>query len=529
MGNIKLLDCTLRDGGRIIECDFGKKRISNILEDLQASGIDIIEIGFIRNKIDYKPGTTFFTNFDQIKEYAKKVSSELVVFVDYGMFDIEQIPVWTDDNPVTGIRYGFTKGNYDNAVAEMVEIQRKGYKLYVQDVNTLSYSDGELIELINKINDLEPYSFAIVDTYGAMYQEDVVRYFDILDHNLNPDIYIDFHSHNNYQLSFSLAQKVIKLAKASERMVIIDSTLYGMGKVAGNLNTELIVEYLNRKYGTDYELNRIFDSIDENIVEYKANHEWGYSTNALLAGMYMSHPNNVIYLTEKFKLDTTDIGNILSMIDEDKRKTYDYDNIERLYIQYNTSLNSDSEARMQIEKKVKNRNILIIAPGSSIIGDADKIKSFVKSEDPVIFCVNFVYGTEKDRYLFFANTKRYKEFYKEISGDVILLSNIKHVTGNELTIDYGTLVERGEKNFDNATIMLLRLLKDMRMKAIYIAGFDGFDINGHNFVLEELEFNNRNKNPEKINNEIMNMFSRIKDEYKRRGIDITFITESIYN
>ena len=529
MSNIKLLDCTLRDGGRVIECDFGRKRISNILNDLQASGIEIIEVGFIRDKILYKQGTTFFTDFDQIKEYVRKSSSELVVFVDFGMYDIKRIPVWTEDNPITGIRYGFTKGNYDIAVEEMREIKRKGYKLFVQDVNTLGYSDGELLGLVDKINELDPYSFAIVDTYGAMYAEDVVRYFDMLNHNLNADICIDFHSHNNYQLSFAHAQKVIELAKATDRTVIIDSTLYGMGKVAGNLNTELVVEYLNKKHGTNYELNRIFDCIDENILEFKRNHEWGYSTNALLSGMFMSHPNNVIYLTEKFKLDTTDIGKILSMIEDDKRKAYDYDNIERLYIQYNTCQNSDIESRKQIAERVRDKNVLIVAPGSSVAHEEKKVKKFIDEMEPVIFSVNFPYKMNKDGYAFFANTKRYKEFCNEIDTNVILLSNVKSANGKELTINYGMLVERGEKNFDNATIMLLRLLKDMKMKALYIVGFDGFDAKGENFVSEEMEFNSRNRKPEKINREIMSMFSRLRGEYKRREIEIKFITESIYD
>lgn len=71
MANIRLLDCTLRDGGRVIDCNFGRKKINNILNDLQAARIDIVEAGFIRDKIRYKEGTTFFTDFEQIKDYIK--------------------------------------------------------------------------------------------------------------------------------------------------------------------------------------------------------------------------------------------------------------------------------------------------------------------------------------------------------------------------------------------------------------------------------------------------------------------------
>lgn len=528
--NIRLLDCTLRDGGRVIDCNFGSKKIKNILNDLQAARIDIIETGFIRDKIRYKEGSTFFTDFGQIKDYIKMPTSEIVVFVDYGMFNAATLPNWSPDNPVTGIRFGFTKGDFEAALPEMIEIKQKGYRLYVQDVNTLGYSDAEIIDLIDKVNKLKPYSFAIVDTYGAMYQEDAVRYFDLFDRNLLPEICIDFHSHNNYQLSFSLAQEIIRLSRVSKRTVIIDSTLYGMGKVAGNLSTELIVEFLNRKYDAGYDLARIFDSIDENIIDYLSDHRWGYSTNALLSGIYMAHPNNVIYLTEKFKLDTNDVGNILSMIDENKRQTYDYDNIEELYIEYNSNKQGDMETRELLHKTVKGRTVLIVAPGRTLREKASDLEEFVQWESPVVISVNFDCEMGNEKYIFFANKKRYKE-YSALGGEqnIIISSNVNRKNGTELMVDYGSLVEKGGKNFDNATIMLLRLLKDMEMKNVCLAGFDGFEAQKENFVSNRLEFSRGYKDAGKLNLEISIMLSKIREEYNKRGIKINFLTDSIYD
>ena len=310
MSNVKILDCTLRDGGRIIDCNFGLKKIKNIVNDLRFSGIDIIEVGFIRDKIAYQEGTTFFTELEQINFLEKSLSSEMVVFVDHGMFNVDSIPERCDDDIVSGIRVGFTKDYARDTLPEIENLIKKGYKVFVQPVNILNYSDDEIVDLIHIINKVKPYAFAIVDTYGAMYREDLTRIFDIYNRELSRDILIDFHSHNNYQLSFSHAQNLIQLAAAVGRDIIIDATLYGMGKVAGNLNTELITEYLNRRYGASYDISRIFDSIDENILPYLKEKNWGYSLNALLSGKYKSHPNNVIYLTEKFKLDTNDVENI---------------------------------------------------------------------------------------------------------------------------------------------------------------------------------------------------------------------------
>ena len=336
MKNVMVLDCTLRDGGRIIDCKFDNQETKEIARRLQEANIDIIEVGFIRDwhKVDYQGNSTFFTDVDQIRPYINKNGKTIfAAFIDYGMCDIDSLKP-CDGTSIDAIRFGFTKKNYDEAYEDVVRwaklIKDRGYKLFVQGVNSLNYTDFELLQVIQMINEIHPFSFGIVDTYGAMYMDDVDRLYNLVDHNMLPDICMDFHSHNNYQLSFAFAQEVIKLSSHSTRRIIIDGTLSGMGKVAGNLNIALLVEFLNRKMGYNYDLDLIFDTIDDYIHKYARTHSWGYSIPALMAGIYKSHPNNVIYLTEKFRLESKDIGKLLSMIDPQLRQRYDYDNIQRL-------------------------------------------------------------------------------------------------------------------------------------------------------------------------------------------------------
>lgn len=85
-----------------------------------------------------------------------------------------------------------------------------------------------------------------------------------------------------------MAQEVVKLSR-SKRNIIIDATLSGIGKVAGNLNTELIVDYLVRKCNCNYEVDDIFDMIDDFVEPYKKKYSWGYSIPAMMAGIYQSH------------------------------------------------------------------------------------------------------------------------------------------------------------------------------------------------------------------------------------------------
>lgn len=406
-------------------------------------------------------------------------------------------------------------------------IKSKGYKLFIQGVNSLNYSDKELLELVEMVNEIHPYSFGIVDTYGAMYIDDVDRLYGLINNNMDKDICINFHSHNNYQLSFALAQEVIKLSNGV-RKVIIDGTLAGMGKVAGNLNLELLIDFLVRKMHYDYEFNDILDIIDDYVYKYAMKHKWGYSIPAMMAGIYKSHPNNVIYLTEKFRLETKDIGNILSMIDPASRQRYDYDLIQKLYIEYVSDKVNDYESICRLRELFEGKSILVMAPGHSLITNKTEIATFIKRNNPIVVSVNFI-SDNNNAYAFFGNQKRYDSCEKlRKEKKIIISSNIHTNSKTDILVNYHSLINRGYKYFENSTIMLLNLLKRISPKCIYIAGFDGFSSVLDNNYSDNSYQNDRHSNEfETLNKEITDM---LQDIIETLGADcpIKFITPSRY-
>ena len=95
MKNIQVLDCTLRDGGRIINCAFPDSEIRDLSGRLAHAGIDIIEVGFLRDArtVHYEGNSTFFTDVDQIRPFLDRRSGAMyVAFIDYGLFDIDSLP-----------------------------------------------------------------------------------------------------------------------------------------------------------------------------------------------------------------------------------------------------------------------------------------------------------------------------------------------------------------------------------------------------------------------------------------------------
>lgn len=516
MKNVRILDCTLRDGGRIIDCAFPDCEIKEISDKLANAKIDIVEIGFLRdkNKVDYKGNSTFFTDVDQMRPFVNKdrQSTLYVAFIDYGMFDIESLKPY-DGNSIDGIRFGFKKKDYVNCKDEVLRwiniIKNRGYKLFVQGVNSLSYSDKELLEVVDMVNEVHPYSFGIVDTYGAMYMDDVDRLYELIDHNMKSDICINFHSHNNYQLSFAFAQEIVKLSAMSSREVIIDGTLGGIGKVAGNLNTELIVDFLIRKKKYDYELDDILDMLDDYIYKYSLKYKWGYSTSAMMAGIYKSHPNNVIYLTEKFRLDSKDIGKLLSMIEPEKRQRYDYNNIEKLYIEYISEKVNDYNTLNSLKKVIGNREVVVLVPGNSLNTYRKQIDEYINQRNVFVISVNFV-ADNRNVYAFFGNQKRYNlSERKRVDRNIIISSNVKG-NKNDIVVNYHSLINRGYKYFENSAIMVLNLLKRIEAKEITIAGFDGFEIEKRTNYADDSFQNDRHIDEfNKLNQEIKDMFKEL--------------------
>ena len=200
MNEIRLLDCTLRDGGYCNQWRFGKRNIKKIVDGLEKSQVEIIECGFLTNKVEYDVDVTKFTQLEQLNTIIteKKSGTLYVVMMNYGEYDTRQLPD-CKDTVIDGIRIAFHKRDLNNALEMAKEVNDKGYLVFLQPMVSMSYSDQEFLSLIEKTNELSPFAFYIVDSFGMMEEKDLLRFFFLADTNLSHHIYLGFHSHNNLQ------------------------------------------------------------------------------------------------------------------------------------------------------------------------------------------------------------------------------------------------------------------------------------------------------------------------------------------
>lgn len=312
MNKFSLLDCTLRDGGYITDWNFKDEVIKDTIKSLSESGFDYIEVGYLNNKSNSN-NTTLFGSIHQIDGFlpGNREQTIYLAMADVQQFSPDDI-VPFDGNSIDGIRVVFYKHQIEEALRFGKVVSENGYKLFMQPMVTIDYTLDEYVKLAKEIARLDPFAVSIVDSFGYMLKSDFRTYFRVLDNILPENATIGFHSHNNMNLALITAQDVLDYQ--TSRNIIIDSSLYGMGRGAGNLQTELIAEYYNKTLGQKYDINTILDLISRYILPISKEKDWGYSPYFFITALNHCHPNYASYLLQEYDVSISDFRKYIEFV-----------------------------------------------------------------------------------------------------------------------------------------------------------------------------------------------------------------------
>lgn len=332
---IKVLDCTLRDGGYMNHWAYGADVARGIISGVAAAGVEYIEIGFLCNE-KREESTTIYTSVAEAERLLPPVCAAemILLMIEFGHYDISRVPERAEGG-VDAIRLIFKKNEIQDALEYAAQLKRKGYRVFVNPISVTSYSDEEMLELVDKVNRLRPYAFSIVDTYGLMHQESSLHYFHLLDEHLHAEITIGAHFHNNFQMAYA---NCVALARAPRKHdLILDASCYGMGKRAGNACTELLCHYLNEHAGKHYDMATLLELIESYMLEIHRATPWGYNVHYYLAAHAKVHPNYVSFMENRRGLPIRAQMDILSRIPEAYRLTYSEELIRELCAEYSAT------------------------------------------------------------------------------------------------------------------------------------------------------------------------------------------------
>ena len=514
-----ILDCTFRDGGYVNDWGFSQLQFNKIVDSLDHSNIDIIEFGYLDNNRGLDNNSTLFDSICSVDRLlsGRSYSAIKVVMIDLFAFDIESLPKCVDTK-IDGIRLAFHKRNLDHAIIAAKKLINLGYKVFFQPMVTKLYTEREFLSLIGKANGLDIYAFYIVDSFGSMSLIEFRQYVDLANCNLDSGIKLGYHSHNNMQLAFSNAIDLCNMQL--DREVIIDSSIYGMGRGAGNLNTELIADYLNSQYEKKYNVLPLLEVIDEILAYYFKKQPWGFSPAQYLSASLDCHPNYASYLVDKKTTHIADIQKVLEKIPLNNRASFDEQIVDDLYRQFLLNNNSNAQGKISIPAE---KQVLLIASGYSVADNLEVIKQKVEIGNYFVIALNHKPQFDCD-YYFFSNQQRFDEFKEQLPIEKqFVTTNIKHNQKIGIVIELKDIAFIENDFITNVAILMINYLIAQNIEQIEIAGLDGYQVGKSNYAYDETNIPDSESLFFELNQVVESSLKALKS-----SINIKFITPSAY-
>ena len=300
---IKVLDCTIRDGGLINNYQFDDDFVKATYRAVCDAGIDIMEFGKkLAESDEYsrdKYGLWVFCDDDDIKRIMESYECDnpplIAAMFDVGRVDMKKLNP-KDQSPVDMIRTACYVPDIDKGIDLAKRSKDKGYKTTINIMATSAAIESDLIEALEQVNEVEEVDYLyLVDSFGAFYSEQVSYYLKLYRKHA-PNRELGFHAHNNQQLGFSNTQQAI-----IDDVNLIDATINGIGRGAGNCNLELLLNFLKNP---KFDVKPIYKVIQDVFVPLRKEIEWGYNDAYGISGSLNQHPRQAMKLrADKEKMD----------------------------------------------------------------------------------------------------------------------------------------------------------------------------------------------------------------------------------
>ena len=361
---MKILDCTLRDGGYTNNWNFTKEQVRDNYNACLNSNIEYCEIGFRRSTPDSELGVWYHTPEELINDTIGDIvcsKTKIVLMAQMGTFTINDF-VPKSDSHVSMVRvlvaYHCVNKNdsildvklFEETVELVNKLKELGYEVTVNIGRIDKLTDEHINKVCDIISKCEPMYLYIADTYGNLGIEKTKSILKTIKSFYNGQI--GFHAHDN------LLNATVKSIDASYCGAdIIDGTIGGLGRGSGNAKTELLIAHTLMKGDNEYKLFPVLDYGDRWIQTYKQNHVLYFIT-----GMYSMHVNYAIHLLEKYDLNLKQCYNTLMKVYADGKHNFFDENYlqDILYFDRN-----DNIANVEFEKFEQELVSKYLSPKSS--------------------------------------------------------------------------------------------------------------------------------------------------------------------
>lgn len=304
--DIKVVDCTLRDGGLVNDFFFTDEFAKDLYRANIKAGVDYMEFGYKASKelFDVKKfGKWKFCDDKDIRAIVgdNKTDMKISVMADVGRCDFKKDILNKKDSPIDMVRVATYINTIPAAVAMIEDCTKKGYETTVNIMAISKSNDVDIDAALELLCQSSVGTVYLVDSYGSLYPEQVRRLADkYLEMANKYGKKVGIHAHNNQQLAFANTAEVVIMGVS-----YLDATVSGLGRGCGNCPSELLLGYLKNP---KYNINPILRFIENHIVPLRESGlTWGYDVPYLLTGLLNQHPKTAIQFIKEKRTNYNDL------------------------------------------------------------------------------------------------------------------------------------------------------------------------------------------------------------------------------
>lgn len=324
MNRVYTLDCTLRDGGYVNNWQFGKGKIKKIIHGVMKTGVEFVELGFMRDEA-YSPERAVFPHIADAEALIDHSEAKIATFIEmanyYPLHLLKEC-----QGLVSMIRYSFWKRKLQEAYEYAKQIVEKGYELFVQPTRVEQYTEQSFADMICLFSKLSPKAIYIVDTFGVLSSQELEKYAVIADKYLPEEILLGYHAHNNMQQAMANAIHLCNLGLKHD--LVVDASVFGMGRGAGNLPEEMWLEFANSRLGKAYQPEGCYEVYDTCLKDIYNRHPWGYSMAYYQTAKHRANPNYATWMMQR-GMPMLKIKEVLDSMPYDEMIVFSEDNIKK--------------------------------------------------------------------------------------------------------------------------------------------------------------------------------------------------------
>lgn len=280
---IKVLDCTIRDGGLMNEWRFDKSMVKDVFHGLAEAGVDYAELGYRVDKKMFSPdefGPWRFCDEEDLRDVAYECDTKVSIMCDVGRTDYDAF-LPAEESIVSMVRVATYTKDIDKAIHLGKYVKDLGYTVSVNIMAVSHALEPDLDEALRQLSQTDFDIVYIVDSFGYMYSEQI-HYLANKYSELMPGKTLGIHTHNNQQLAF--ANTIESIIKGIN---FVDGSIYGIGRAAGNCPLEVLIGFLKNP---KYDIRPVLDLIEKYFIDLKQELRWGYEIPYAITGILNKHP-----------------------------------------------------------------------------------------------------------------------------------------------------------------------------------------------------------------------------------------------